>query len=152
MTTPSSAASSGLIQRYVLDQHLNVVHPRVVRLQRTTTDQAETAVTRPLNDAGLQASEFLKEWIGEEIDPLLRGLAPRQPRFERAEIDAVRVVAQLLQAETVGIRAEGIAVRTGAQHRIEHAIAGVAVDHGDEVWMFRPSTGGARAPTSAESR
>ena len=46
----------------------------------------------------------------------------------------MRVVAQLLQAETVGIRAKGIAVRTGAQHRIEHAIAaGVAVDHGDEV-------------------
>ena len=60
----------------------------------TATDQAETAVARPLDDAGFQTSEFLEEWTGEEIDPLLRGLeCIRQPRFKRAEIDAVRVVA-----------------------------------------------------------
>ena len=101
----------------------------------TATDQAEPAIARPLDDASFQASEFLEERTGEEVDPLLRGLERgRQPRFERAEIDAVGVVAQLLQTEAVGVRAEGIAVRTSAQHRVEHAIAaGVAVDHGNEV-------------------
>ncbi len=45
-----------------------------------------------------------------------------EARLQRAEVDAVRVRLELRERQTVGIGAEAVAVRTGAQHEVEDAL------------------------------
>ena len=43
-------------------------------------------------------------------------------RLQRAEVDAVRIRLELREREAVGVGAETVAVRAGAQHEVEHAL------------------------------
>ena len=111
--------------RLALHEHRQVVHPRVVRAQIAPADEHERAALvrgRPV-ERGLQASDVGHADLGRELDhPGRRAQHLGDARLQRTEVDAVRIRLELRERQTVGIGAEAVAVRTGAQHEVEDAL------------------------------
>ena len=106
------------------DEQLEVVHPRVVRAQLAAPDEHEPAVRRA-DERGAQPRDVGDDRLGRELDPAARGAQRvRQPRLERAEVDAVRRRLEVGEREVVG---------PGAQQQVEQPLrAAPRLDLGEQ--------------------
>ena len=104
-----------------LHQHLDVVHPRVVRAQVAAADE------RHPRGRGVerlpQPGHVLDDRLGRQLDHARRRAQHvGQPGLERPHVDAVGVRQQHVEREPAGVGAEPVAVGPGAQHQVDEAL------------------------------
>ena len=105
-----------------LDQDVDVVHPRVDRLQMAAANQHQLlAVLGVSSEATGKTGEVVEDWLRRKLDCARHGFDHvGEALHERAEVGAARMlVDQLLKRESIRVAAKAVAMLANAQLEVD---------------------------------